>query len=199
MAESSTPSTFSGGKVTGTLKTEHIIPRWLKRCQKGWLFLNSRIVGFSKGRTYFPNEIFLRGASILVDDRRGKYVCVSTLKKSKILWRPGFTPVWNEDQATGEMGGQVVWRGENDPVSFSLARLGSFPWAMKLPTRSGSSPSRPRITTLSTELFAYARLYFLIQNRRRAGHVIKFTIARKKAINNIKNEVITAKPAPGPM
>ncbi len=44
-----------------------------------------------------------------------------------MLCLPGFTPVWNVDQATGEIGGTVEPSGRKQPSSRSAARLGSLP------------------------------------------------------------------------
>jgi len=55
-----------------------------------------------------------------------------------MLCLPGFVPVMKDDQATGEIGGLVVFRGEKLPSSFRAFRLGSFPSAMNPSASSGS-------------------------------------------------------------
>ena len=63
-----------------------------------------------------------------------------------MLCLPGLTPVINVDQATGEIGGNVVRSLRNVPWSRSLARLGSFPSAINRAANSGSMPSKPKMT-----------------------------------------------------
>ena len=43
-----------------------------------------------------------------VEDSFGRYVRRSRSRKSKMLWRAGFVPVLNDDQATGDTDGNVV-------------------------------------------------------------------------------------------
>jgi hypothetical protein len=63
-----------------------------------------------------------------------------------MLCLPGFTPVMNVDQATGEIAGNVVRRLRKVPRSRSFARLGSFPALIKRVASTGSIPSKPRMT-----------------------------------------------------
>ena len=65
--------------------------------------------------------------------------------KSKIPCPPAFIPVIRFDQATGLCGGTLVVRRRNDPCSASRAKFGILPSAMNFVSRSGSSPSTPRI------------------------------------------------------
>ena len=64
-----------------------------------------------------------------------------------MLCLPGLTPVWNDDQATGEIGGTVEPSGWKQPWSRRAARWGSLPSSSIVSVRPWSMPSRPRITT----------------------------------------------------
>ena len=58
----------------------------------------------------------------------------------------GSEPVMNDDQATGDMAGVVVFSRAYVPSFFSRARFGSLPSAMNFSASVGSMPSRPRTT-----------------------------------------------------
>ncbi len=63
-----------------------------------------------------------------------------------MLCLPGLTPVMNVDHATGEIGGYVVRNFRNVPCPRNFAKFGSLPSAMNRSVKSGSIPSKPRIT-----------------------------------------------------
>src|SRR5271166_3818527 len=65
--------------------------------------------------------------------------------KSKIPCPPAFIPVIRFDHATGLCGGMLVVKRRNDPCSASRAKFGILPSAMNFVSRSGSSPSTPRM------------------------------------------------------
>src|SRR5271166_1922037 len=65
--------------------------------------------------------------------------------KSKIPCPPAFIPVIRFDHATGLCGGILVVKRRNDPCAASRAKFGILPSAMNFVSRSGSSPSTPRI------------------------------------------------------
>ena len=117
-----------------------------------------------------------------------------------MLCLPGFTPVWNVDHATGEIGGTVepsgrkqpcvAQRGEVGKLALLEHLLGQSPWSM---------PSRPRITTRFTRLRRSARQPNRVRDSRRTGQVRIVKKAEKTAAKTAKNEPARAKPAPGPM
>src|ERR1035441_7538178 len=65
--------------------------------------------------------------------------------KSKIPCPPAFIPVIRFDHATGLCGGILVVSRRNDPWAASRAKFGILPSAINLVSRSGSSPSTPRM------------------------------------------------------
>ena len=89
-----------------------------------------------------------------------------------MLCLPGLTPVWNVDQATGEIGGTVVPSGLKQPWSRSAARWGSLPSSSIFSVRPWSMPSRPRITTRLTRLRRSARQPKSVRDSRRTGQVM---------------------------
>ena len=114
-----------------------------------------------------------------------------------MLCLPGFTPVWNVDQATGEIGGTVVPSGLKQPWSRSAARWGSLPSSSIFSVRPWSMPSRPRITTRLTRLRRSARQPKSVRDSRRTGQVRTVKNAEKTAAKTAKNEPASAKPGPG--
>src|SRR6266849_10120661 len=68
--------------------------------------------------------------------------------KSKIPCPPAFMPVIRFDHATGLCGGMLVVNRRKDPCSASRAKFGNLPSAMNFVSRSGSSPSIPRMISL---------------------------------------------------
>src|SRR5262245_33604279 len=75
-----------------------------------------------------------------------------------MLCFPGFTPVANDAHAVGDSGDCVVPSGYRPPWAARRARLGSCPSLIHLPTRPGSMPSNPRITSFCVYLAGDARL-----------------------------------------
>src|ERR1035438_985417 len=65
--------------------------------------------------------------------------------KSKIPCPPAFIPVIRFDHATGLCGGILVVKRRNDPRSAKREKFGILPSAMNFVSRSGSSPSTPRM------------------------------------------------------
>ncbi len=108
MPERRWPLNFSGGKVIGTLSIVLKMPFSPRIFQKGMLLRRPLISGFERGILYFPIDRYFLGLPILAEDRSGRYVFGSRLRKSKMLCLEGLQPVINEDQATGDMAGVVV-------------------------------------------------------------------------------------------
>ena len=108
MPERRCPLNFSGGKVIGTLRIVLKTPFCPKIFQKGMLLRRPFISGFESGILYFPMDRFLLGFPIRAEERSGRYVFGSRLRKSNILCLEGLEPVIKDDQATGEMAGVVV-------------------------------------------------------------------------------------------
>ncbi len=116
-----------------------------------------------------------------------------------MLCLPGFTPVWNVDQATGEIGGTVEPSGRKQPWSRRAARLGSLPSSSIFSDSPWSIPSRPRITTRFTRLRRSARHPNRVRDTNRTGQVRTVKKAEKIAAKTAKNDPASANPAPGPM
>ena len=109
---------------------------------------------------------------------------------------PGLTPVLKVDQATGDMGGQVLPSVANVPVSRRAARCGIRPASIRRVARRGSMPSKPTITTrLNRPLGALRNA----ATRRRTGSVSSVSRPREIATRSIRNDPMTAKPVPGPI
>ncbi len=108
MPERRCPLNFSGGKVMGTLRIVLKMPFCPKIFQKGILLRRPLISGFERGILYFPRDRVFLGFPIRAEERFGRYVFGSRLRKSKMLCLEGLEPVIKEDQATGEMDGIVV-------------------------------------------------------------------------------------------
>ena len=89
-----------------------------------------------------------------------------------MLCLPGFTPVMNVDQATGEIAGNVVRSLLKVPLSRNFARFGSRPSFINRSARSGSMPSNPKITARSNVALPYALRRRIKRNNWRNGHVI---------------------------
>ena len=66
----------------------------------------------------------------------GRYVFGSRFRKSKIIVRPGQSPVEKVDHETGVWAGIVGRSFSNVPFSASFARFGSFPSAIHFDTSS---------------------------------------------------------------
>ena len=94
----------------GTRRIVLKMPFLLKCTQKGVLLRIKVTSGLLKGIKYFPRERFFEGLRIRAEERSGRYVRVSRLRKSKILCLPGLEPVLKEDQATGDIEGLVLAR-----------------------------------------------------------------------------------------
>jgi len=105
----------------------------------------------------------------------------------------------NDDHATGEIAGHVVFRREYVPLSFRRAKLGSFPSEISRSTIFGSRPSSPTIIIRSARLRAYALFLFKPTNRYRIGHVSIRTNAKRNARKIAKKDEMSANPAPGPI
>ena len=105
----------------------------------------------------------------------------------------------NEDQATGDSGGQVVPSRAYVPCSHSAARFGNKPCAIYSSTNNGSRPSSPSTTTRRTFRRRLARRPRHQRNVLRIGHVTSANSAVAMAINTARNEPASAIPAPGPM
>ena len=116
-----------------------------------------------------------------------------------MLCLPGFTPVWNVDQATGESGGTVVPSGLKQPSLRSAARWGSLPSSSIVSVRPWSMPSSPRMTTRLNRLRRNARQPNSVRFSSRTGQVMKVSKADPIAAKTAKNDPARAKPAPGPM
>src|SRR5579859_2952871 len=65
--------------------------------------------------------------------------------KSKTPCPPAFIPVIMFDHATGLCGGMLDVKRRNDPCAARRAKFGILPSAMNFVSRSGSSPSMPRM------------------------------------------------------
>ena len=94
----------------GTLRMFEKIPFSPKTFQKGLDFRNNLNSGLPKGIFHFQKVKIFFGGLIEHDERFGKWVRLSRVRKSKIACAPGLTPVWKVDHATGDMEGQVVAR-----------------------------------------------------------------------------------------
>src|SRR5689334_12472574 len=70
---------------------------------------------------------------------------------------------------------------------------------MSISQRSGSRPSRPRITTLRTRARCRLRRRFKFRMTARTGKVNSARAPAAKATNSVTNDDTSAKPAPGPM
>jgi len=127
-----------------------------------------------------------------------RYLLRSGERKSNIPCLPGLTPVWNDDQATGDIPGLVVPSLENVPSSRSFWRLGSSPSFIIFSAIKGDKPSRPSIITL----FAVLRysLLFLLSNlsANETGQISAERKETKIALRNTRKDVTIPKPAPGP-
>ncbi len=99
---------FSGGKVIGTLRMVLKIPLCPKIFQKGMLLRRPLISGLERGILYFPKDRVFFGFPMRAEERLGRYVFGSRLRKSKMLCLEGLQPVIKEDQATGDIDGIVV-------------------------------------------------------------------------------------------
>ena len=113
-------------------------------------------------------------------------------------WRAGWTPVMNDDHATGESGGCVVCKRRNAPSRASAAKLGSLPSAIQRSVSAGSMPSKPMITTRRGAEAGIDRRRSARQIRRR-GYEASVKAPSTNAHSSMKNEPTNANPAPGPM
>src|SRR5207249_7719605 len=97
-------------KVTGTRRIVLQMRCSPRIDQNGFDFLSRRSSGRSLGISYLPIRKNRLTVPIRADESSGRYVRRSRSRKSKMLWRAGVVPVLNEDQATGETDGNVVFR-----------------------------------------------------------------------------------------
>ncbi len=109
---------------------------------------------------------------------------------------PGLTPVEKVDHATGEIGGQVLPSGEKLPCPASALKLGSRPASISRRARRGSMPSSP-ITTQRRKRPCGPRRKSAASSRN--GRLSRISMPSSNAPKKIRNDPITAKPAPGPM
>src|SRR5688572_29478406 len=108
IAESMRPWNLSGGKVIGTRMIVDPMPRSPRSFQKGWLFLRFSTYGLDNGMRRLPILSTRRGGCTFAEANSGTYVLRLRFRKSKMLWRAGFTPAAKVDQATGDSAGKVV-------------------------------------------------------------------------------------------
>src|SRR5262245_51225835 len=115
-----------------------------------------------------------------------------------MLCRAGCTPVLNDDQATGEIDGYVVFNRRYAPVFASREKFGRMPSFMNWSVSLGSWPSSPtKISRLMDDRGAVrprAR-----RHSARNGHARIDAMAMTIVVKMTRNDPRTAKPAPGPM
>ncbi len=115
-----------------------------------------------------------------------------------MLCLAGWTPVANDDHATGDTDGNVVASGAQVPVAARRAKLGSLPAAISRSVSLGSCPSKPTMTRRRTHGRACRRRRTTRRSARN-GHSTSETMAARKVTKATRNEESSANPAPGPM
>ena len=110
IAERRRPLNSSGGNVIGTRKMVLPIACSPSSFQNGWLLRRISTLGFDSGMVQRPMRSHRRGGHTREEDNSGTYDFRSRFRKSKMLCRAGCVPVLNEDHATGDTDGKVVFR-----------------------------------------------------------------------------------------